>query len=77
MLNKIISITLLFVLLGYGGIASGRFVTSDPVGLQGGLNTVDSVGIPPTPHLNTYYVRAWESATIHRSSRTLLGICAR
>lgn len=38
-LTKTISSFLILALLGYGGIASARYLSSDPVGLQGGMNT--------------------------------------
>jgi hypothetical protein len=39
MMTNVFSKTLVLLLLSYCGIASARYIQSDPVGLEGGLNT--------------------------------------
>ncbi len=52
MLTKTISVTLTLALLGYGGIASARYLSSDPIGLPGGLNTYSYVENNPLRYID-------------------------
>ena len=50
--TKTISSFLILALLGYGGIASARYVSSDPVGLRGGMNTYTYVYNNPLRYID-------------------------
>ena len=52
MLIKIISGAILAVLLSYGDISQARYVSSDPVGLQGGTNTYTYVHNNPLRYVD-------------------------
>jgi uncharacterized protein RhaS with RHS repeats len=56
-LIKTISGLLVLVLLGYGGVAQARYLSSDPIGLQGGLNTYTYVYNNPLRYVDPYGLR--------------------
>lgn len=51
-LIKIMSGLFVLVLLGYAGVASARYLSSDPIGLQGGMNTYAYVDNNPLRYVD-------------------------
>lgn len=51
-IRNVVSSTLVVALAGYCGLASGRYVQSDPVGLEGGLNTYVYVRANPLSYID-------------------------
>ncbi len=52
MLTKTMSGALILVLLGYCGIASARYLSSDPIGIEGGPNTYTYVNNNPLRYID-------------------------
>jgi len=53
LLTRILTGLLMLVLLGYGAVASARYLSSDPIGQAGGLNTYTYVYNNPLRWIDT------------------------